>query len=131
MLLYLDITGIVRTSFTCDAVLCLQVASCEIEFNAKISSVTTSELTTDTKVGVEASVGFGGPMGIGFSASMKTSVSHQRTEKNSNTEQREFSMRVFVKAVQEDIPTGLKKILDILETAIIISLNAQRDAAAA
>ncbi len=106
--------------------------SCEIEFNAKISSVTASELTTDTKVGVEASVGYSqGPFGMGVSASLKTSVSHQRTEKNSNKEQREFSMRVFVKAVQDDIPAGLKKIMDILETAILISLNAQREAAAA
>ena len=100
-----------------------QVAACEIEFNAKISSVTASETSSDTKIGVDASVS---ASFMGFSASVKTSYSSQKTEKNSNSEQREFSMRVFVKAVQEEIPAGLKKILDILEQAILISLDVKK-----
>ena len=56
---------------------------------------------------------------------LKASFSHQQTQKNSNTEQREYSMRVYVQAVQDDMPAGMKKILDVLEQAILITLKGQ------
>jgi hypothetical protein len=98
----------------------VQIELAEVEFNAKISSVTMQESTTDTKIGVElsASGGFGA-----YSASLTASFSHQQTSKNSNTEQREYSMRVYVRAVQDDMPAGMKKILDVLEQAILITLK--------
>ncbi len=100
----------------------MQIQLAEVEFNAKISSVTQQESSRDMKIGVEleASGGFGA-----FSASLKASFSHQQTSKNSNTEQREYSMRVYVKAVQDDMPAGMKKILDVLEQAIMITLKGQ------
>ena len=33
-------------------------------------------------------------------------------------------MRVYVKAVQDDMPAGMKKILDVLEQAIVITTKA-------
>ena len=54
--------------------------------------------------------------------SCTTSFSTQTTAKNSNTEQRTFSMRVFVKAVQDDIPSGMSRVLNALEEAILVEL---------
>ena len=93
-----------------------QIEECTIEFNAKISSVTSQDSSSLTKYGVsvEAKGSF-----FGSSIGIKASYSSEKSQKNSNTENREFSMRVFVKAVQDDMPTGMRKILDILEQAIL------------
>ena len=98
----------------------MQIQLAEVEFNAKISSVTQQESSSSTSIGVELEVaGEFKAVKVG----LKASFSHQQTSKNSNTEQREYSMRVYVKAVQDDMPAGMKKILDVLESAIMITLK--------
>ena len=104
----------------------LQIALAEVEFNAKISSVTQQESSSETKIGVDLEVsGEFKAVKVG----LKSSFSHQQTAKNSNTEQREFSMRVYVKAMQDEMPAGMRKILDVLEQAIIITTKAAVGAA--
>ena len=93
----------------------------EVEFNAKISSVTESESSSSTKIGFELEVATQVKV---VSVGLKASFSHQQTQKNSNKEQREFSMRVYVRAMQDEMPAGMKKILDVLEQAIIITTKA-------
>ena len=100
----------------------MQIQLAEVEFNAKISSVTQQESSTDMKIGVELGVEASFSK---VSVSLKASFSHQQTSKNSNKEEREYSMRVYVKAVQDDMPAGMKKILDVLESAILITLKGQ------
>ena len=82
--------------------------------------MTAQESSSDTKIGVEleAKADF-----LFASVSLKSSFSHQMTSKNSNTEQREYSMRVYVRAVQDDMPAGMRRILDVLEQAILITLK--------
>ena len=94
----------------------------EVEFNAKISSVTQQESASSTSIGVQLDVA---AEFKSVKVGLKASFSHQQTSKNSNTEQREYSMRVYVKAVQDDMPAGMKKILDVLEQAILITLKGQ------
>ena len=84
----------------------------EVEFNAKISSVTQSESSSSTSIGVELEVAAQVKV---VKVGLKASFSHQQTQKNSNKEQREFSMRVYVRAMQDDMPAGMKRILDVLE----------------
>ena len=93
----------------------LQIEECVVEFNAKINSVTSAETSSSSSVSVEASVGVN--VGI-VSASVKASYSSQSQARNSNTETREYSMRVLVRARQAPMPEGLKRIMDILAEAI-------------
>ena len=94
-----------------------QIKQCTIEFNAKINSVTASESTSMTSNAGSS----GGGFNFWFAASSsRSSYSNQKTEKNSNKEEREFSMRIVIKAKQDEMPVGLKKVLDMLEEAIMI-----------
>jgi hypothetical protein len=102
-----------------------QIDTCEIEFNAKISSVTSSsrERSSSASVGVSVRGGWG-PVSVGISAS----YSSQSQAKFSNEEKREYSMRILVKARQAPIPAGLSRILDILEAAIMNKVKEDTEA---
>ena len=52
------------------------------------------------------------------SAKLKVSTSYQRTTSQGNTVDRTYSMAVHIKAVQDEMPAGMEKILGILEGAI-------------
>jgi Protein of unknown function (DUF2589) len=96
-----------------------QIAECTIEFNAKINSITKSNL--DFSLGLEASASGGGAIGpveAKFSASFSTKITHS----SSNTEEREYSMNIMVKASQSEMPSGMSRILSILEEAILIDV---------
>ena len=54
----------------------------------------------------------------GSSASFSMTYANAQSARNSNTEQREFSMRVFVRATQADMPPGTQKLLDVLTSNI-------------
>ncbi len=93
----------------------LQIEECVVEFNAKINSVTSAESSKDETIGVEAEIGGSyGPV----TASVKASYSSQSQARNSNTETREYSMHILVRARQAPVPEGLKRIMDILAEAI-------------
>eukprot|EP00567_Pseudictyota_dubia_P010101 CAMPEP_0197460714 /NCGR_PEP_ID=MMETSP1175-20131217/54760_1 /TAXON_ID=1003142 /ORGANISM="Triceratium dubium, Strain CCMP147" /LENGTH=204 /DNA_ID=CAMNT_0042995863 /DNA_START=82 /DNA_END=696 /DNA_ORIENTATION=- len=96
----------------------LQVDEATIEFNAKISSITKESTQKDTSFGLDVKAGY---RGFGFSASLKASYSNKKQVRNSNEEKRDFSLRVFVKATQADMPEGMRRILDILTDSIITS----------
>lgn len=98
----------------------LRVQEVTVNFNAKISSVTSASTTSNTTSSVVGSLS--AHVG-GFSASMTASYSNQVSEANSNTEQREFSMSIYVHASQAELPAGTAKLLSILEEAIMISLR--------
>jgi hypothetical protein len=100
----------------------LQIAECSIEFNAKITSLQGRSLS----FGVDTEVGgtIGGGFGL-FSVSMSASFGTQTKLSNSNEEKREFSMRVFVKARQPELPVGMARLIGVLEEAILIDVNRQ------
>jgi Protein of unknown function (DUF2589) len=90
----------------------LKIQSCSIEFNAKISSVSKSTITTDTSISAEASGQYGA---VDISASFSTKIGTE----HSNEVQREYSMTVRVEAVQDEPPLGLVRLMSILDEAII------------
>ena len=98
----------------------LQVDEVTVNFNAKISSVTQSNSTAASSMSTEgsASASFGG-----INTHLQASYSNQQTEQDRNTEQREFSMAIYVKAVQDAMPAGMQKIMSVLEDAVLITLN--------
>lgn len=86
-----------------------------IDFNAKINSVEYRKTDTNLKVdaSLEAKAGW-----LWGSAKLKVSTSFQRTTSQGNTVDRTYSMAVHIKAVQDEMPAGMEKILNILEGAI-------------
>ena len=52
------------------------------------------------------------------SAKLKVSTSFQRTTQQGNSVDRTYSMAVHIKAVQDEMPAGMERVLGILEGAI-------------
>lgn len=78
-----------------------------IDFNVKLNSVQSSKVATS--IGVDASVQGGwGPV------SFKVSASFQRKSTTGVEVKKEYALNVNVKAVQDEIPAGLEKILGML-----------------
>jgi hypothetical protein len=97
----------------------IRVATAEIDLNVKINSITSTESSTDTKAdaSLQAEAGYKGRT---FSASVKlnASVSHQKKSSSSEKVEREYSLHVNVKAVQDELPAGMERLLNILEDCI-------------
>ena len=103
----------------CDSPATPQVEECSITFNAKISSVTQTQTFSNATASVSGSAS--GTF-AGIHASLSASYSNQETQQHSNSEQREFSMAIYVHAQQAALPPGTAKLLSILEEAVITSI---------
>jgi hypothetical protein len=86
-----------------------------IDFNAKINSVEYRKTDTNLKIDAELEAKAGWLWG---SAKLKVSTSFQRTTQQGNTVDRTYSMAVHIKAVQDEMPAGMERLLGILEGAI-------------
>jgi hypothetical protein len=86
-----------------------------IDFNAKINSVEYRKTDTNLKIDGELEAKAGWLWG---SAKLKVSTSFQRTTQQGSTVDRTYSMAVHIKAVQDEMPAGMEKLLGILEGAI-------------
>ena len=85
----------------------LRIEHVIIDFNVKLNSVESS--STSDALGVNAEVKGGwGPV------SFKVSASYQRKTATNVEVKKEYSLNVNVKAVQDEIPAGLEKILNLL-----------------
>ena len=93
----------------------IRIDEVTIDFNAKINSVEYRKTTTDLKVNTsyEAKAGF-----FFASAKLKVETAFQRTTQQGNTVNRTYSLAIHVKAVQDEMPAGMERILGILEGAI-------------
>jgi len=93
----------------------IRIEDVTIDFNAKINSVEYQKIDTSLKItaGLEAQANWGWG-----SAKLNVSVSYQRTSQEGNSVDRTYSMNVHIKAVQDEMPAGMQKILDILESNI-------------
>ena len=85
----------------------LRIEHVIIDFNVKLNSVESS--STSDSLGVNAEVKGGwGPV------SFKVSASYQRKTATNVEVKKEYALHVNVKAVQDEIPAGLEKILGML-----------------
>ncbi len=93
----------------------IRIDETTVDFNAKINSVeyrkTVSNLKIDASTEAKAGWFFG-------SAKLKVSTSYQRTSTQGNSVNRTYSLAVHVKAVQDEMPAGMERILGILEDSI-------------
>ena len=93
----------------------IRIDETTIDFNAKINSVEYRKTNTNLKVdaSLEAKAGW-----LWGSAKLKVSTSYQRSTQQGNSVNRTYSLAVHVKAVQDEMPAGMEKMLSILEGVI-------------
>ena len=93
----------------------IRVEETTIEFNAKINSVESRQRDTSFKVSAEAQANVNYWIG---SASLKVSTAYQSKNRSGTETKRTYSMNVRIKAVQDEMPAGMERLLGILENAI-------------
>lgn len=93
----------------------IRVDEATIDFNAKINAVNYSAKTSDHKfdAGSDRRKGF-----IGRLLGIKASYSYKSTTNSGNRVERTFTLAIHVRAVQDEMPGGMEKILGILESSI-------------
>lgn len=93
----------------------IRVEDVTIDFNAKINSVV--ESTTASSSALNASLKVKGGWGP-VSAELKCSYSKKKSTSASSKTERTYSLAVHVKAVQDELPAGMDKLLGVLEDNI-------------
>ena len=93
----------------------LRIEDVTIDFNAKINSVEYQKLDESLKVdaALEAKAGWGWG-----SAKLNVAVAYQRNTQQGTSVDRTYSMGVHIRAVQDEMPGGMERILSILENSI-------------
>ncbi len=85
----------------------LRIEHVIIDFNAKLNSVESSQVSNTIGLAAEAKGGWG-------PVNFKVSASFQRRTSTNVEVKKEYSINVNVKAVQDEIPAGLEKIFGLL-----------------
>jgi hypothetical protein len=93
----------------------IRVEDVTIDFNAKINSV--SESSTASSKELNASLAVKGGWGP-VSAELKCSYSTKKSTASSSKIERTYSLIIHVRAVQDELPAGMEKLLGILENSI-------------
>lgn len=95
----------------------IRIDEMTIDFNAKLTDAVTRNTSSDFTLGTEIKASYSA-----FWSPVKVDarVSATFNQKSSSTEhsQREYSMQIHVRAVQDEMPAGLSRMLDMLEQAI-------------
>jgi hypothetical protein len=96
----------------------IRIEEATLDFNAKITSMAYDReaVTKNTSAGGGAKTGkFFSYFG---SASLKASTSTKRVSRTGTTENKTYSMAVHVRAVQDEMPAGMERLLGILEDSV-------------
>ncbi len=93
----------------------IRVEETTIDFNAKITSMEYRKVDTNFKVDASLSARAGWLWG---SAKLKVSTSYQRNTSEGSKVNRTYSLAIHVKAVQDEMPGGMEKVLGILEESM-------------
>ncbi len=95
----------------------LRIDEVTIDFTAKLNDTIASTTKSDFKYSTDAKGKFKAwwsPVSLEF----RTSVSYQSTRESASKYVREYTMNIKVHAVQDSMPAGLERVLDILEQSI-------------
>lgn len=89
----------------------IRISDMTIDFEYHIRDVETSESTAETKISASAKMG-----GWFYKVQLKGSFTYRTTNKR-NTDRRS-TLKITVNAVQDEIPEGLARVLDMLSDAM-------------
>jgi hypothetical protein len=93
----------------------IRVEETTIDFNAKINSVVESTTSSSSDLSSSLSVKAGwGPV----SAQLKCSYSSKKTSTSGNKTERTYALAIHIRAVQDELPAGMERLLGILEDNI-------------
>ena len=93
----------------------IRVEEVTIDFNAKINSVVESKTASSSELNTSLAVKAGwGPV----SAELKCSYSNKKSASTTDKTERTYSLIIHVRAVQDELPAGLEKLLGVLENSI-------------
>jgi Protein of unknown function (DUF2589) len=97
----------------------IRIEETTIDFNAKINSVeeTKTDETFKFDASLDATVKYP-PLFSVATVNLKVSTSYQKNTQTGSKVDRTYSMAVHIRAVQDEMPGGMEKILGILEDAI-------------
>lgn len=97
----------------------IRIEETTIDFNAKINSVeeTKTDDTFKFDASTDAKVQYP-PLFSVATVNLKVSTSYQKNTQTGTKVDRTYSMAVHIRAVQDEMPAGMEKILGILEDAI-------------
>jgi hypothetical protein len=97
----------------------IRIEETTIDFNVKINSV--EEAKTDDTFKIDASLDATvkyPPLFSIATVNLKVSTSYQKNTSSGSKVDRTYSMAVHIRAVQDEMPAGMEKLLGILEDAI-------------
>lgn len=99
----------------------LRIDDMTIDFTSKITEEMLRTTKRDTAVEADAELSvkysnFLSPVKVGFKASVSTK--HSSSSATSNRYKTEHTININVRVVQDDIPAGMSRVLDILESTI-------------
>lgn len=90
----------------------LRIEDMTIDFNAKLTSTETSNVSSEFAASAE--------LGINYKiVNFKASASYKRTASSGTSTEKTYNLGVRVHAVNDDIPAGLDRILTMLEDSIV------------
>jgi Protein of unknown function (DUF2589) len=95
----------------------IRIDEMTIDFNAKLTDAITRNTSTDFTLGTEVKASYGAfwsPVKVDARVSATFNAKSATTEHS----QREYSMQIHVRAVQDEMPSGMSRMLDMLEQAI-------------
>ena len=97
----------------------IRIEETTIDFNVKINSVEESKTDDSFKIdaSLDATVKYP-PLFSIASVNLKVSTSYQKNTSSGSKVDRTYSMAVHIRAVQDEMPAGMEKLLGILEDAI-------------
>ena len=93
----------------------LRIEEMTIDFNAKINSVETSEISSALNVGGDVA------LNIGKIINLKASAAYKKTNTSGLQVDKNYSMAIHVKVVNDDLPAGLDRLLNLLDTSVVSS----------
>lgn len=98
----------------------IRVASTDIDLNVKINSIYNTDTASETKSAADTN----GSASYGFlfakgKININASVSHQKKTSEKEEVKKEYSLNIKIHAVQDDVPVGMSRVLDLLEESII------------
>ncbi len=98
----------------------IRIATTDIELNVKINSIYNTNESSETNVNSSTSAN-ASYRGLFFrgGVNINASVSHQKKNSSSEEVKKEYSLNIKIHAVQDELPVGMGRILDILEETIV------------
>lgn len=109
----------------------IRIAETDIELNVKINSMetTSSSDSKNSNVGSKTTAGYKG-FGANVNSTLNVSVASQKKTSATSEIKKEFSLGIKVHAVQDEMPAGIGRILDILEESIVPQQVPEKNAGA-